>query len=319
MLSEIVSSSEGMPESITNLISSLVRIIIGVVGFIICFFGSLAILRLICKIIRMGVRKFPFKKKNRLIGVLVGLLNGICISYVVCVPITGLVVQLNKLASIEMNGEKLIDIDTSELGLDAYEDSTLGKIYVKTGSWFFELLTTDVDKDGNKVSLEATTSAAVAVTGITNELQTLSEIDMSEGLNDDNVKQLKDSLTKIDEIKNDLSKDSKELINDVLSDFIGEAELDIPDDFDITEINFTAAGNAIESAYEYSKDTTKEPDIDTIVDGLAENLILLDTFGDDTIVTVEEKDKEAFTTAIDSKDISAEDKDRLKKLFGLIE
>lgn len=142
---------------------------------------------------------------------------------------------------------------------------------------------------------------------------------MSEGLNDDNVKQLKDSLTKIDEIKNDLGKDSKELINDVLSDFIGEAELDIPNDFDITEINFTAAGNAIESAYEYSKDTTKEPDVDIIVDGLAENLILLDTFGDDVIVTVEEKDKESFITAIDSKDISNEDKNRLKRLFGLIE
>ena len=103
------------------------------------------------------------------------------------------------------------------------------------------------------------------------------------------------------------------------------------DNFDISAIDFAAAGNAINGIATYIEKTddsfdNNEPvtqeDVNKIVNGLADNELILSlvTQGEEVPTLVEIQDtehKQLFETAISGSSLSADDKDALRALFGI--
>lgn len=339
--------SEGdaaLPSSMTDLLLSLVEIIVGMVAFFLLFI----VLRLFTWILIFPICKIFVKKgakKRKGWGALIGTIQGLLVAFVMCSPITGIVVQMDKISEIKINNEQLLELP-AEIGLDKYSDSFLCKVYSFTGGWFFDMVTSTKTEDGNKVSINDTVDVVVAVTGIANTVTTLTD-----SINDmtnvespqDQVNAMKNvgnSLVQIGNSINSLSGDAKEMINDLVSsvqEMVGGADgapgLDaFFEEFNIENLNLASAGSAINGIATYIEKTTAgfagygdavtQDDVSSIINGLADNSFILDMIVpevEDVLVPVSSENKGMFETAINSANLSEDKKEILKDLFGIIQ
>lgn len=316
-------SSADLPESVMSLLDSLVRILVGVVLFLVSFMAlQLVSWMIIFPLLKLFLKRHP-KKKHRITGMLLGVVQGAFVAYVICFPLTGLLVQFDKVAQLEMNGEKIINLGV-DLKVGEYVESPLGEIYVKAGDKLFKMMTVQENENGS-VSLDSATSAVVAAVKVGNEVTSISKaLEGATGITADNAAAIADSFKNIDAVKNDLDDDSAKLLNDVLKDTafsLGGGDITIPDDFDFKEVNFTAAGDAIVEIEKYinpeNTEELSEESVSVIVNGLAENEIIVDALGSGELASVKEEDKETFITAIDNSNASDEYKEKIKNLLGL--
>ncbi len=340
----VASFSDGsLPASLQDLVMVLVEIMIGVVAF----FAVFAVLVLITWLIVFPICKIFVKKgarRRRLLGGVVGIAQGVVVAFAFCAPITGLMVQVDKVSQLELEGKPVIEIP-AELGVSEYLESAPGKIYNSIGGWFFDVLSSGKTADGKNVSIDDAVSIVVAVGDIAN---TVTQVEDSMGvMSDPNatpqqqidaMQNLGDSLVAIGNSVDALSDDAKTIVNDVVAsvkDMVGAdldpAVQDIIDNFDISSIDFAAAGNAINGIATYIEKTddsfnndqpVTQEDVNKIVNGLADNELILSlvTQGDEvpTLVQVEDGEhKQLFETAISGSSLSAEDKDALRTLFGI--
>ena len=140
-----------IPDSIQTIIFTLVEIVIGVVVFFVLFFVLKFISWFILfPILKIFVRRG--KKKRVLLGGLFGLIQGAVVAFVICAPLSGLIVQVNQVSEIELQGKKLFTIP-EEIGVSEYVNSTPAKIYGSAGGWFYDLITSKTDEDGKSVSI----------------------------------------------------------------------------------------------------------------------------------------------------------------------
>ena len=150
-IKESMSSAFGdsLPESMQSLIFALVEIMIGLMAFFLLFIALQFVTWLILfPILKIFVKKGENKRKGA--GALVGLAQGLVIAFVICAPLTGILVQIDKIASIEMNGKPLVKLP-EELGISEFVSSAPGKVYNSTGGWFFNVVSSTKDENGNKV------------------------------------------------------------------------------------------------------------------------------------------------------------------------
>ncbi len=332
-----------LPASLQDLVVVLVEIMIGVVAFFAVFallvFITWLIVFPICKIfVKKGIRR------RRLLGAVVGLLQGFVVAFAFCAPITGLVSQVDKVSALELEGKPVIEIP-AELGISKYMGSAPGKLYNAIGGWFFDVLSSGKTADGKNVSIDDAVSIVVAVGDIANtvtqvedSMNVMSNPDATPQQQIDAMQNLGDSLVAIGSSVDDLSDDAKTIVNDVVSsvkDMVGgdldPAVQDVIDNFDISSIDFAAAGDANNGIATYIEKTgdgfdNDEPvtqgDVNKIVNGLAGNELILSlvTQGDEvpTLVQIEDAGhQEMFETAISGSSLSAEDKDALRTLFGI--
>lgn len=340
----VASFSDGsLPASLQDLIMVLVEIMIGVFAF----FAVFAVLLLLTWFIVYPICKIFVKKgkrKGRILGAVVGLAQGAVVAFAFCAPITGLVSQIDKVSALELEGKPVIEVP-AELGVDEYMDSAPGKLYNSIGGWFFNMLSSGKTADGKNVSIDDAVSIVVAVGDIANtvtqvedSVNVMTNPDATPQQQIDAMQSLGDSLVAIGGSVDALSDDAKTIVNDVVSSLSemtgGELDpevQDIIDNFDISTIDFAAAGNAINGIATYIEKTgdgfdNNEPvtqeDVNKIVNGLADNELILSlvTQGDDvpTLVDIEDVEhKELFETAISGSSLSADDKDALRTLFGI--
>ncbi len=338
-----LNESGELPASIMSLISALVEIILGLVGYFVVY-GALSAITwmLIYPIIKIFVKKEQPKKK--LLGAIIGLVQGLIIAFTVCAPITGLVTQIDKISEVKVNGEQIIDLPEN-IGIEDYVNSFPGKVYGKLGGWYFDILTTTKTEDGNKVSIDDTISVLVTITNIADTATDLGEsIDIMTNESStpqqriDAMKNLGDDLISIGNSINDLSNDAKDMVNDLIiavKDLINEdgADPTLEDalaDFDINNINMVGAGSAMKGIATYIEKTddtfastqaVSQDDVNSIVNGLAENDFILSMLAGDetpTLLDVESEHESMFASAIESTSLPLEDKVTLLELFGLI-
>ncbi len=229
LISQMFTGDSGnIPEKLQVVIASLVEVIIGIIVYFLIFgilkFITWALIYPICKIfVKKGA------KKRKLFGMLIGLLEGVIVSFLICAPVTGLVKEVDKLSQISMNGKQLLPIP-EEVGIQDYADSTLFKIYDKTGKWYYELVSSKKDANGNDISLSDTIDVVVTTTEVANKAQDLGDgvknitkddatpQDRVDGLN-----QIGGSLIDIDESINNLDDGGKQLLKELIESVIDMA------------------------------------------------------------------------------------------------
>lgn len=361
-----------LPASMQNLIFAMIEIVVGLVSYFVLFFAlrlvSWIIIYPICKIfVKKGPRytverKRPTRKgettkvkrqKRKWWGALVGLIQGVLVAFFVLSPATCLLMQVDKISKIQINGEQLFELP-EEVGITEYTDSTLGKVYGTVGGWYFDIITSTTTEDGNKVSINDTIDIVVTVTDIADTVTGLEDsINKMSGLNFDGdtteadiheavvaMTELGDGLIEIGDKIDDLSDDAKQLIDSLLEsikDMIPDEEgaEEVKDAFDnltLEDLDLAGVGNAIKGIaviLDKTEGTRQdEPiaqtEITQIIGGLASNEFILNLIpADEPLLDVndvgnqEEADlANMFTTAINELPAS-ESKTKLQFLFGL--
>ena len=337
---------DSLPSALTDMISVLLEVIVGFAGYFVIFFALLFVSWLIvfpiCKIfVKKGIRR------RRFLGGIVGLLQGFVIAFAFCAPLTGLVVEVEKISKIQLDGELIMELP-SEIGLEEYLESAPGKFYTSTGSWLFEILSTAETADGKKLSIDDAISIVSAVSDIANAISDL-EGSMDIMTNPDAtpqervtaMKDLGNVLVNLDSSVGGLSDDAKTMINDVIVSavdmFTPEGEevdssvKDAIENFDINSIDLASAGQAItgistyiektDETFENSEPVTQE-EVDMIINGLAGCDVIFSTMTQgeqvDAIIEIEDESHKAmFENSINNSTLSDADKAKMKDLFGL--
>ena len=324
-------AEQGFPSSVVSLVVNTVIIAIEIVAFIIVFLALL----LVTSIIIYPILKLIFiKKENRqrhktvkstLAGIIFGILGAVIISYTVCVPVTGLAVEVAKISKITISGEQLLPLEES-YDVNDYLESFLGDFYNKTGSKLFSHIATTVDVESGKTyNLGDNVDVLVAATDLLNEVQNIGEQDFSEGLNDQNVSALIESLNKMEQTKQGLSENSAEIFNEILVDLSSslgeELPIAVPDDFDFSQVNFTEAADAIEVVFEYTKEENavlSDEEVDVIVTAFTDNMVIMSSLQGQSLVVLDEESKTKVNEKLEStSDLTQEQIDLLKGLLGM--
>ena len=348
----LVNNGASIPDSVTNLVFVLVQIIASVICFILLFFLLRFITwSLIYPFLKLVVRKGA--NKRALLGGVIGLLQGVLVAFVFCVPVTGIAGQLNTMVTamseVKVNGEALVPAEISSqiesIGLNDYQNSALGKFYIKTGGGLYNKMTSAKDRNGNNVSLESAIKALSASAKVANSLSDAANADFSQGITAENKDALVNALRTIDDVqKNELSdEDAKRIVNELITGVVeaaggsegGEGNFTLPENFDIGKLEAGAAADAVEAIYGYTERMNDETKTDEekqltqeeaakIVNGIAKNEEFITSItGSDTSLVgdISEEDKTTMTAEIEKLKtdgtINDETAASLKKLLGI--
>jgi hypothetical protein len=278
------------------------------------------------------------------LGALVGLVQGALMAVAVIAPVSGILVQVNKLEQLEMQNQKVLTVP-SELGLDEYVHSPVCAVYDVGGGWLFNALTTTTGAE-QTISVSDTCDVIVAVGELTGAVEDLSEsMDLMTSATAtpveriDAMKTVGEKLQRMDDTIEGLGNNAKAIINEVLSEVAdmlpnaGEMPDEmgsILDDLTVEDLNLGAVGEALVGLGNYIEKTDEtfgndEPvtdeEIQDIVNGIAETPLMLNVLrqnqGAGALLDVGMENSDAFRFAIDNTDLSYEDKELLLGVFGL--
>ena len=379
-INDTLVNGASIPQELVNFINMIIEMLIMVIVFLVVF-GVLSFLTwlILFPILKIFVKKG--KKKHALVGLGVGILQGLLVAFLICVPVTEFVGQFAKisgaLADMTAGTEQAAVEDVSDLSLlssdgdkyavtlegeggeqggdqgmmpdiqnlfgDAMKDvgeSPVVKFYNSIGGWYFDMLTTVEDTNGNKVTLEGTTNVLVVISNLTVEVLNIEESvkDLSDPEADASTRlsAVGDILVNIGNTVNQLDESGEQMLDELLD---GVKELIVPegsdtspevkaalDNLKVENLKLESVGNAFHALSNYV-DNVEDPeaevhitedDAEAIVVALHENTFILDIIGEAQIVEIDSTDKETFTQAIDDiEDISAEEKEKLYNLFNL--
>ncbi len=339
-----------IPESVQNLIFALIEMIISIISYFVLFFG----LRFLTSIILFPILKIFVRKgltKGVGLGAVFGLIQGIVVAFAVLVPLNGLIITVDKLSQVEIEGNKVVEIP-EELGMDTYFASPVGQVYNSIGGWYFEEITKAEMSDGKTLNINdacdmvvAVTGVASSVNGINESVEVLSKADATPQEKVDAVKEVGSKLTEIGQKIEDLSTNATEIINEVLEDVkemiapdneeeIGEINK-IFEDLKIEDLNLQSVGQGLTGIATYIEKTeintegteeVTQEDVNNIVHGIAGSSVILDFISgaqeedSPTFIEVSEDHKELFNNAINEIEEGALTETQiqtLKDLFGI--
>lgn len=338
-----------LPQSIQNIIFALLEMIIGIVSYFVLFF----MLRALSEIILFPILKIFIKKgakKGVGVGAIVGLVQGVIIAFAVLTPLNGLLLTFNEISKIEIDGHHLVEVP-SELGIDTYSASAVGKVYGTIGDWYFDSMTNVKMEDGKEMNLEdacsmvtTVTGIASSVTGITESVEVLSKEDAQPEEKIDAVQEVGDKLIELGDKIDNLSDNTKEVINGIIEDvkemIVTESEGnsegvdELFENLDLESLNLKAVGQGLKGIATYIEKTemateetedVKQEDVNNIIQGLAGSQPILDliTSGGEentpTFIEVPDEHEELFETAINGLEgtITPEQQQVLRDLFGI--
>ena len=330
LTSGLSSGDTVIPEGLKNLILALFEIVVGFVSYFILLF-TLRFLTwlLVFPFLKLIIRRFESEYAgNKGQGALIGVAQGLLVSYFLFAPLTCLLTQVNRIASLEINGNALLEIP-DEIGIDEYTESFIGKFYSTTGHWYYDIMTTTTDANGNKVSLDSTLDSVAVILEVANVASSLE--DDLKIFNDENatpeekinsINSLADKLIYVGTSLGEIDESTKNMIEDLLIEMSGEdaSQEDIDEMLDnLSPELFTQAGNAMKTYAEYEQikldgATLEQDKADEIVKNAYSAIDLVG----EAELEVNEADKATFKAAIDSnEDIAAEDVEKMYKIFGI--
>ena len=277
-------------------------------------------------------RKKPVKEfsKHRGQGALVGLVQGVLVAYFLFAPLTCLLTQINRITSLEMNGKPLVEMP-EEIGISEYSESAIGKFYASTGGWYYKIMTTTTDANGNKVSLDSTLKSVAVILEVANVATSLEDdlkiFDKEDATPEEiisSLNSLSDKLISVGTSLNEIDEGTKNMIKDLVVEMGGAdaSQEEIDEMMDkLTPELFTQAGNAMKTYAEYEQvkldgSALTQDQANDMVEKAYGSLKLIG----DMQLDVNEADKPAFKAAIDNNpNIAEEDIDDMYKVFGLLE
>lgn len=247
-----------MPESLVNFITQLATLLIGIVAYFITFFvlqGASWII--IFPIMKLIIRKG--KKKRALIGGVVGLVQGLVIAFVVCVPMTGLLIQVDKISALmedmpteqaQVADEKLIAAMSVEEGgeeggdmgqmpempfgnfnLSEFTSSPVCKAYYSLGGWYFDIVSTVKDSEGKELKLSTVTDVLKTIVSISTDVieleESIKELTNPEADPEESLSSLGEILIDVGQNIENLDTDGEELLDTLLD---GVKEWLVPED-----------------------------------------------------------------------------------------
>lgn len=299
------------------------------IGFVVLFLLLQLASMMIYGILSIFIRKKKNGvkiKQHRLAGALVGLLQGAAIAFILCTPLTGLSKEAEKVCDIELDNKKLIDLSQAkvfnyDVDFKGYNNSKLASIFDKLGDKLFVKLTTTTNAKGKEVTLSGQIDALIGAVKMANQLSAISNIDLSEGLNENNIRDIKDIMANLDTMKAELSDEALETLNElvtaVLSDFTDEIDLS---NVDISTISFAKEGEIIEELYLY-QENSENASTDDLINTLAESdLIIPIAAASDVKIELSDSEKAKANESINKLEGVDEDKiSDLKNIFGITE
>ncbi|MBO5926222.1 MAG: CvpA family protein [Clostridia bacterium] len=316
-LTSALSQTEGMGALVEKLVP-LIEILIGVIGFIIVFIASYFISRVIYFIGKFFIRP---TRKMRLLGGLFGIVQGLVIAFAICVPVNGLLLEINKFTEIEIQGEQVFNLDS--LQMKEYEESTINKLLVGVGDGFFKELASTTTEDGKTLTLSGQVESIVSVVKIANHVSKIPEINFEDGLTTDTVKDVADILRNIEDIKQDTSEEALETIDSLIQTAVEvfEVQIDIPE-LSIKDVNFENEAVIVEAIYEITENESLEgvENLDEVVEAFANSKLVLpiaEMALENSEINLPEDVKDDLETAIDKLE-DPEQIQKLKELFGII-
>ncbi len=319
--------SSELPESVVNVALNAIFSVAKTLIFILTFILGGCLLRLIIYPILKAIFIHGKKKTmvSRLVGVGLGLVCGVLTSFNIVAPITGLAEQVDKVCEIEVEGEKIIEL-SEEYSLKPFLSSSIGQFNLSFGKPVFKEVSSIVKEDGKKVSVSDNVEAIVVSLKIVNEVSSIKDVDLSEGLNQENVSEVKQVLENIDQIKDASTDTAKEILNEVIKDVstsLGEeVQITLPEDFDIGQVDFSSIGDTVEVLFDYSENPTEplnQEQVETVVNTIVENQYLIEALvGEQTLVEVDNETKQLVTEELERVEgLSEEDKAKIKVLLGI--
>ena len=304
LLTESFSSGENAEqmEGLLNVITNILKMVIQIFVFIICFYVLKTVSMIIYwifsgiitsrekrkvrnshqvegnKIDETKVKYEVKKNRKKWFGSLVGIGQGILIIIFVVGPLNGLVVNISSLikslSEVEMEGTKIIDENTvgvlDNVGLFDYGNSSISKVYTLLGDGVYKEVSKIEDENGNTVNIKSQIEAIDGGVKMVDVMSGLSNLDTSEGFTADTKDELVNIFNELDEIKENMSEEGVEqldnLIKDVVSPMLGEAAEDLPinlDEISFAEVDFSNEAEVIDSFYGLMEKAENGEELDT--------------------------------------------------------
>ena len=324
LLSMFGSFTEQMP-SLSSVIEPLLEIVLGVVLFLVAFL----VLKVVTVIVYGILSIFIPKGKGRAFGMIVGLVQGALIAFCVCVPINGLLVDVSKLADLDVG--KTIDLSqVKEIGSEAktYAEGPVSKIYTAIGADFYKALATSVNEDGTEKNFSDYVDAAVSSGKLVSVIDSAASIDFSQGLTAENRDTIHQLLQDLDAAKGEMNEETIAVVNEMIAAVVSDLDAELPEslkgvveDFDMSEISFAQEGEVILTLYDFLENEGETTATDA-VNALAESTVILSVVEnvlakeDAHIELSDEATKAEVTSAIAAVE-DPEVREQLRNLFGL--
>ena len=311
-------------EGLVSKLVPLIEILVGIVSFIVGFVALYFVSRIIYFIAKFFVRP---KKKRRLLGGVIGIVQGFIIAFLVCVPINGVLLEVNKLSNIEVNGENVITLDA--IGFDEYQDSAICNILTNYDGGLFKHVAQYADEDdGRTYTLTGQVDSVITVIKIAEAVTKLPEVNFEEGLTPDSVEDVTTILRDLEQIKNESSEEVLETVDELIHsavDMIGGGE-EFPIDIDLSnlsvkEINFENEAVLVETVLDIVEaenfDAIEDEQLDTLVETFADSKLVLPIVeAADMDINLPDDVAEKLTESIEKLE-DPEQVQRLKELFNL--
>lgn len=311
--------------ALSGVIESLAEMIIGVVLFVLVFL----VLKFVT-VIAFGILKIFVPKKKRLLGMIVGLVQGALIAFCVCAPINGLVVDVAKLSDLDM-GDMMDTSAVQEIGEGAkvYAEGSVSKLYTAIGDEFYKALTAKVNEKGDTLYFSDYVDAAVSSAKLTGVFSSVADLDMSAGLTADNRDAIQQMFKDLDAITAEMGGNAAEVVNEIVSAVVSDFGAELPEsvkgvleDFDMTAISFEKEGEIVMDLYDFLENEESEITVTDVVNSLAESDVILPVV--ESILAEEETHleiaDEATKAEVNAAIAGIEDpavREQLKNLFGL--
>ncbi|MBR2377526.1 MAG: CvpA family protein [Clostridia bacterium] len=311
-------------EGLVSKLVPLIEILVGIVSFIVGFVALYFVSRIIFFIGKFFIRP---KKKRRLLGGVIGIVQGFIIAFLVCVPINGVLLEVNKLSNVEVNGEKVITLDA--IGFDEYQDSAICNILTNYDGGLFKHVAQYADEDdGRTYTLTGQVDSVITVIKIAEAVTKLPEVNFEEGLTPDSVEDVTTILRDLEQIKNESSEEVLDTVDELIHsavDMIGGGE-EFPIDIDLSnlsvkDINFENEAVLVETVLDIveaeSFDTIEDEQLDTLVETFADSKLVLPIVeAADMDINLPDDVAEKLTESIEKLE-DPEQVQRLKELFNL--
>ena len=322
-----VSSGKTVAQTITEAIpadyANFADMILPIVEMITCvavFIASFIILQFATWLIGLIVGVFFRRTNARLLGGVIGLVQGALVAFVIIIPLNGAILSTEKLTSLEINGEQPLNVQ-EYVDFTEYKESQVCKFVSKIGDGIYAQLASVKVESGERKNLDDQIDAFVAGVKIAEQAQKFNVIDTSNGLDENNVAQIKQILADIDEIKGQLTPAQKSALNEMVaaaSDALGLT--DSIADIDITEVDFTSEGAILDKALAYQNGEILDAEAaQELVNSLAESKFILPLADGNMTVDVPLVKQGEILNAVNNlgDDVSEETKTAIKKLFNI--
>lgn len=299
-----------------DIILPMVKMIACAVAFLACFI----ILQLLTWIVGLIIGTFFRKINARLLGGVIGVVQGALVALAIIIPLNGAVLSAEKLTSLEINGERPMNVQ-EYVDFEGYKSSSVCKIITKIGSGIYSQLASVKTESGERKNIDDQIDALVAGVKIAEQAEKFSQIDTSNGLDGSNVAQIKGILSDIDEIKDQLTPEQKASLNEMLT--AAAEALKLPAavaDIDVTEVNFSAEGEILDKALAYQDGEILDPAAaQELVDALAGSKFVLPLAEGNMSVDVPLVKQTEILNAVNNlgDDVPEETKTAIKKLFNI--